>query len=155
MHYGRYGSGGEDARLFPLYIGYPGLVRGYDVTTIDASECVPTGASDCPVIDRLLGSRMRIGNLELRFPLLRPFGVSRNMYGPLPVEVALFTDSGVAWTSGEKPSWLGGSRGGVASAGVASRVNLFGFAVGEFDAVRPFQRPGRGWTFAFNLLQGW
>ena len=155
MHYGRYGSGGEDARLFPLYIGYPGLVRGYDVTTVDASECVPTGASDCPVIDRLLGSRMLIGNLELRFPLLRPFGVSRNMYGPLPVEVALFTDSGVAWTSAEKPSWLGGSRDGVASAGVAFRVNLFGFAVGEFDAVRPFQRPGRGWTFAFNLLQGW
>jgi hypothetical protein len=155
MHYGRYGSGGEDPRLFPLYIGYPGLVRGYDVTTIDANECAPSATSDCPLFDRLLGSRMLLGNLEFRFPLLRPFGVSRNMYGPLPVEVALFTDSGVAWTSGENPSVFGGSRGGVSSAGVAFRVNLFGFAVGEIDFARPFQRPGRGWTWAFNLLQGW
>lgn len=155
MHYGRYGSGGEDARLFPLYVGYPGLVRGCDVYSIDASECVSTAESVCPLIDRLLGSRMLIGNLELRFPLLRPFGLTSNMYGPVPVEVALFTDSGVAWTSGDTPSWLGGSRGGVSSAGVAFRVNLFGFAVGELDLVRPFQRPGRGWTFAFNVLQGW
>ena len=39
LHYGRYGSGGEDSRLYPLYIGYPSLVRGYDVNTLDASEC--------------------------------------------------------------------------------------------------------------------
>src|SRR5262249_48064722 len=31
MHYGRYGSGGNDPRLFPLFLGYPNLVRGYDV----------------------------------------------------------------------------------------------------------------------------
>ena len=42
MHYGRYGSGGEDARLVPLYIGYPDLVRGYDVNSFDARGCVPT-----------------------------------------------------------------------------------------------------------------
>ena len=155
MHYGRYGSGGEDSRLFPLYIGYPSLVRGYDVTSFDAAECATDVTGDCPAIDRLLGSRMLIGNLEFRFPLLRPFGASRNMYGPLPVEVALFVDGGVAWNSGERPSLLGGSRGGVSSAGIALRVNLFGFAVGEFDFVRPFQRPGRGWIFAFNLTPGW
>jgi hypothetical protein len=43
----------------------------------------------------------------------------------------------------------------VSSAGVAFRVNLFGFAVGEFDFARPFQRPGRGWIFGFNLMPGW
>src|SRR5439155_26808458 len=31
LHYGRYGGGGEDTRLFPLFVGYPNLVRGYDV----------------------------------------------------------------------------------------------------------------------------
>ena len=31
MHYGLYGNGGEDQRLFPLFVGYPNLVRGYDV----------------------------------------------------------------------------------------------------------------------------
>jgi outer membrane protein assembly factor BamA len=93
--------------------------------------------------------------VEFRFPLLRPFGVSSNMYGPVPVEVALFADGGTAWNNGERPEVLGGARGGVASAGVAFRVNLFGFAVGEFDFARPFQRPGRGWIFGFNLMPGW
>jgi hypothetical protein len=84
IHYGRYGSGGEDPRLLPLYIGYPNLVRGYDVNTFDTVECFSTATSDCPAFDRLLGSRVLIGNVEFRFLLLRPFGVSRRMYGPLP-----------------------------------------------------------------------
>ena len=111
-------------------------------------------ADDCPAIDRLVGSRLLVGNLELRFPLLRPFGASQRMYGPVPVEVALFTDGGVAWDSGEKPSFLGGTRSGVGSAGVAFRVNFFGFAVGEFDFAHPFQRSGRGWIFQFSLAPG-
>jgi Tol biopolymer transport system component len=154
MHYGRYGSGGEDERLFPLFVGYPNLVRGYDVGTFDARDCVATAASDCPEFDRLIGSRVLVGNIELRFPLLRPFGASPGMYGPLPVEVALFADSGVAWNRGEKPSIFGGSRDGVASAGFALRVNLMGFAIGEFDFSRPFQRNSRGWIFQFNLSPG-
>ena len=154
MHYGRYGSGGEDARLFPLYLGFPSLVRGYDVNSFDATDCVSNATSSCPSFDRLMGSRMLVGNVEFRFPLLRPFGASSRMYGPVPVEVALFSDGGVAWTSTDKPAVFGGSRGGVASAGVAFRVNLFGFAVGEFDFARPFQRPNRGWMFQFNLTPG-
>jgi Tol biopolymer transport system component len=154
MHYGRYGSGGQDERLFPLFIGYPNLVRGYDVGTFDSSDCVPNASSSCPALDRMVGSRMLVGNLELRFPLLRPFGASQRMYGPVPVEVALFTDGGVAWDRGEKPSFLGGTRKGVGSAGVALRVNLLGFAIGEFDFAHPFQRPGRGWVFQFNLSPG-
>ena len=98
---------------------------------------------------------MLISNVEFRFPLLRPFGVSGNMYGPVPVEVAFFADAGTAWNNGERPEVFGGSRGGVSSAGVALRVNIFGFAVGEFDVARPFQRPGRGWQFGFNLMPGW
>jgi Tol biopolymer transport system component len=155
MHYGRYGSGGQDPRIFPLNVGYPWLVRGYDVTSVDSGECVATLTSDCPAIDRLLGSRMLVGNVEFRFPLLRPFGVTSNMYGPVPVEVALFADGGGAWNRGQRPSFLGGGRDGVSSAGIALRVNLFGFAVGEFDVIRPFQRPGQGWTFGFNLMPGW
>jgi outer membrane protein assembly factor BamA len=111
--------------------------------------------SDCPAFDRLLGSRMLIGNLEFRFPLLRPFGASPSrMYGPIPLEVAFFADGGVAWNRGETPSLFGGGRGGVSSAGVALRANLFGYAVGQFDISRPFQRPGSGWVFQFNLAPG-
>jgi hypothetical protein len=64
------------------------------------------------------------------------------MYGPVPVEAALFADGGVAWNRNEKPSDFGGSRAGVASASVA------------FDFARPFRRPGRGWLFQFNLAPG-
>jgi hypothetical protein len=155
MQYGRYGSGAEDNRILPLYIGYPWLVRGYDAANIGVDECGVSLSSSCDLIDRLSGSRMLIGNVELRFPLLRPFGVSSNMYGPLPVEVAVFADAGTAWYSDQQPSVLRGSRAGVTSAGVAVRVNLLGFAVGEFDFIRPFQRPGRGWIFDFNFMTGW
>jgi Tol biopolymer transport system component len=154
LHYGRYGSGGEDARLFPLFIGYPNLVRGYDVGSFQASECVPTATSECPSFDRLVGSRVLVGNLEFRFPLLRPFGASQRMYGPVPVEMAFFADGGVAWSRGESPALFGGGREGVGSAGVAFRVNLLGFAVAQFDLAHPFQRPGRGWVFQFNLSPG-
>jgi Tol biopolymer transport system component len=154
LHYGRYGSGGEDERLFPLYIGYPSLVRGYDVNTLRASECEPSATSSCPAFDRLIGSRLLIGNLEFRFPLLRPFGTSRSMYGPLPVEVALFADGGVAWNRGDKPELFGGNAQAVASTGIAFRINLMGFAVGEFDFAWPLQRPERGMIFQFHLSPG-
>lgn len=154
LHYGRYGGGGEDRRLQPLFLGYPNLVRGYDVGTFQAADCLPTAASACPAFDRLTGSRLLIGNVEFRFPLLRPFGTSQTMYGPVPVEVAFFADGGVAWNRGETPSILGGSRAGVGSAGVAFRVNVFGFAVAQFALARPFQKSRQRWVFQLNLSPG-
>jgi outer membrane protein assembly factor BamA len=155
MHVGRYGAGGEDTRLLPLFLGYPDLMRGYGIGSFEASECTVTAASDCPEFDRLIGSRLLVGNLELRFPLLRPFGVRSGMYGPIPVEVAFFADAGVAWMRADRPSFAGGDRRGVSSAGVTFRVNVFGFAVAQIDFARPFQRPGRGWVWAFSLTPGY
>ncbi|HZR22440.1 MAG TPA: hypothetical protein VFA59_02560 [Vicinamibacterales bacterium] len=154
MHYGRYGSGGEDARLFPLFLGYPNLIRGYDIASLDNST-----------FDRLVGSRMLVANLELRFPLLRPFGATQKMYGPVPVEVAFFADAGLAWNSlsqGTASSLVNVAQqprpfewhSGVSSAGITFRVNLLGFAVGQFDFSHPFQMPGQGWVFQFNLSPG-
>jgi outer membrane protein assembly factor BamA len=97
---------------------------------------------------------MLVGNLEFRFPLLRPFGVSSSVYGPVPVEVALFADGGVAWDSSDRPEFFGGDREAVSSAGLALRVNALGFAVLEFDFVKPFQRTERGWLFQFSLAPG-
>jgi Tol biopolymer transport system component len=154
LHYGRYGSGSEDARLVPLYIGYPQLVRGYDVGSISGDECSVTLDGSCPELDRLVGSRMLIGNLELRFPLLRPFGLSGRMYGPIPVEVALFADAGTAWSRVERPTFMGGDRDLVSSAGVSFRVNMLGFAVAQIDVAHPFQRPGRRWVWSFSLTPG-
>ncbi|HEV8316445.1 MAG TPA: hypothetical protein VGQ10_03510 [Vicinamibacterales bacterium] len=154
MHYGRYGPGSEDPRLLPMFIGYPDLIRGYTIGSFRSSECGAGPAGSCEAFDRLLGSRMLIGNLELRFPLLRPFGVHDRMYGPIPIEVAFFADAGVAWQKSDRPTFLGGDRHPVSSAGVTLRANLFGFAVGQIDLAYPFQRPGRGWVLGFSIAPG-
>ena len=62
---------------------------------------------------------------------------------------------GVAWNQGQRPSFLGGDRDGISSAGVSLRANLGGWAIGEFALSRPFQRERDGWVFQFNLSPGW
>ena len=153
LHFGRYGRDGEDERLSPISIGDPGLVRGYDYNSFNASECVLTASSTCEAFDQLIGSRLAVASAELRFPLLGLFG-GRSYYGPFPVEMVLFGDAGLAWTGDFKPSFAGGDRDWVRSVGAALRVNLFGYAVGEIDFVRPLDRPDRGWLWQFNLMPG-
>jgi outer membrane protein assembly factor BamA len=152
LHYGRYGRDGEDPRLSPLYLGFPGLVRGYEVGSFDANECGLDGTT-CAAFDQVVGSRIVISSLEVRFPLLGLFN-RRAMYGALPVEIAFFGDAGVAWSSDGKPEFLGGNRDWVRSVGAALRFNAFGYAIGELDYVRPLDRPGRGWMWQFNLTPG-
>ncbi|HEX7795415.1 MAG TPA: BamA/TamA family outer membrane protein [Vicinamibacterales bacterium] len=151
--YSRLGPGGDDLRLNSIFINDPSLIRGYAPLTQLPVGCIAT-LTLCNPADQLVGSRIAVGNLEFRFPLLRPFGVKHGMYGPVPIEVAFFGDSGVAWNGGEKPAIFGGTRQQISSSGVAFRVGL-GFAVAEFDAVKPFQRADTGWTFGFNLIPGW
>jgi Tol biopolymer transport system component len=153
MYYGRYGADADDGRLPILYLGYPGLVRGYDSGSFESFECGIQEDNSCPAFDRLIGSRVAIGNIEMRVPLWSLFG-GKGFYGPLPVEMALFADGGVAWGSNTLPRFAGGDREPVASAGVAARVNVLGFAVAEIDYVRPFHRQGRGWVWQFSLRPG-
>jgi outer membrane protein assembly factor BamA len=154
VHFGRYGRNAQHPLLAPAYLGYPELVRGYDIYSYDPAECRPSPTSSCPAFDQLIGSRVLVGGLELRFPLLRPFGVTQRMYGPVPVEVGLYYDAGVAWNEGEKPTFAGGQRKGVTSAGVTVRARLFGLLITEFDFSRPFQRPGKGLVFQFTISPG-
>ena len=153
LHYGRYGSGGEDQRLPDLFLGQQGLVRGYDVGSFDANECVEIDLRSCEAFDRTLGSRVGIVSGEIRFPLLGLFS-RRSFYGPFPLEMAFFGDAGVAWTSTQQPKFAGGSRDWVRSAGVALRANVLGYAIAEIDYVRPFDRSRRGWVWQFGLTPG-
>ena len=153
MFYGRFGDDSEDERLPALFLGYSGLVRGYDPNSFEASECGVTTDGSCPAFDRLIGSRIALANAELRMPLWSLFG-GENFYGPLPVEVALFGDAGVAWGRGSRPSFADGDREVVSSIGAAIRGNLFGFAVLEVDYVKPLNRD-RGWLWQFSLRPGW
>jgi hypothetical protein len=147
LHYGRYGSGGEDSRLGSLFLGYPSLVRGYDSGSFSTSEC--SSATSCAVFDQLLGSRLLVGNLEVRAPLLGLFG-AKSLYGPVPIDIGGFFDAGVAWDSTHALS----DRTLVRSLGATARLNLFGAAVLQLDWVKPLDRPGKSPYFTFNLLSG-
>jgi len=157
LHYGRYFQDSESQALSPLFVGYQTLVRGYEQGTFDLSEC--TGGGDCPEFDRLYGTRIGIVNAEFRVPL---FGVEQ--YGLLnfpflPTDLVGFFDGGVAWTKNESPEleWAPESskRVPVFSTGIAARINLFGYLVGQVYYAYPFQRPNTGAHFGFVLAQGW
>lgn len=161
LHFGRYGGGAESQRMQPLFVGQPYLVRGYAPSSFTVDECDADGGSDaaCPQFDRLSGSRIAVANLELRVPLIGSEELGLISWGFLPTEVAPFVDAGVAWSRGD-PVALRFDRDTrdrvpVVSAGVAVRANLLGFAIGEFYWARPFQRPGKGWVFGFQLQPGW
>src|SRR6266581_4758005 len=154
LHVGRYGRDAENARMYPLFIGYSSLVRGYDIGSFNVNECGNTGGSTCPVFDQLVGSKMLVGNIELRFP---PFGllhVGGGYYGALPVEAAIFYDAGVAWTDSAKAQIFGGTRKLVRSTGVSFRLNLLGYAIGQMDVVHPLDRPQKNWIVRFSITEG-
>ena len=153
LHYGRYGGDAEDGRLPPLFIGYQGLVRGYDIGSFDANECESVDLTRCDSFDNLNGSRIAIASAEFRFPLLGLFS-RKSFYGPLPIELAFFGDAGVAWTSDVKPAFAGGTREWARSVGAALRVNVLGYAIAEFDYVRPLDRNRKGWIWQFGLTPG-
>jgi hypothetical protein len=158
LHYGRYGSGGEDDRLQPLFLGFPGLVRGYSFGSFDASECdpPPDAPDSCPVFDQLLGSRIAVANLELRFPLFGVLGIGSGYYGAFPLDFLAFGDAGLAWDTANDPKVFGlsGTREPVFSAGLGLRLNLLGFAIAEVDLVRTFDRPDNRWVWQFELQPG-
>ncbi len=140
MHYGRYGPGAEDSRLYPLFLGYQSLVRGYNTGSFSAEECAETG---CESFNQLFGSKMMVANLELRFPLFNVLGIGRGFYGILPIDFTAFVDSGLAWNSQDEAWFLGGDRRPVVSAGVGLRMNVFGYAIFGASYVFPFDRPGK------------
>jgi hypothetical protein len=184
MHFGRYGPDGENfQRLRPTFIGYDGLVRGYGAGSFDfVEECEPDGTS-CPNYTNLWGSKLLIGNLELRFPPLGLLGIGSGLFGSLPLEAILFGDAGLAWF-GQDPQvrfeddqdqlslalnystdrlngrlyddrafFLGGDRTPVYSAGGGLRMNVFGFAIIELVYVHPFSR-NRGGHLQFSFTPG-
>lgn len=180
MHYARYGKDADNyERLTPLYLGEETLLRGYSAFSVSTEECaaeVSGGGSSCPVVERLLGSRLAVANLELRIPVFgtSSFGLINFPY--LPLEVSPFLDAGLAWTSDQSPelslqdgatsapncnpSTVSGfypcaQRIPVFSSGVSFRVNLMGYAVLETYLARPFQRPTKNWVWGFQLAPGW
>lgn len=161
LHFGRYGRDAESPRLNELYLGRPTLVRGYEFDDIGFSECTPVPGNEnaCPEFDRLVGSRLAVANLEVRFPLLgiEGYGIFNSRF--LPVDLNFFMDAGAAWTDDTSVDWRFDrettDRVPVVSAGVSARILLGGFAVLEFYYAKPFQRPGEDWVTGFLIAPGW
>jgi outer membrane protein assembly factor BamA len=139
--------------LSDLFLGYPSLVRGYDNESFTPEECGGAADGSCPPFDRLLGSRIAVGNVELRLPLLGGAGLIPGGGFP-PIEAAAFLDAGAAWRDGESFQLSGRDRRLVTSHGMALRVNLLGFAVAEIDFVHPNDRPDKDWYWLFSLQPG-
>lgn len=148
MHYGRYGLGAGENRFYPIFLGYENMIRGYNSSSLSAGEG--------DIYGRLLGDRILVGNIELRFPLFQVLGLGKGWYGILPMDFLAFFDTGLAWY-GEgdlRPWFAGGTRKPLSSAGVGLRMNLFGYLVVGVSYVYPFDRPEQGPYFQFTLFPG-
>ncbi len=181
IHYGRYGLDAENYRVIsPLFLGEEQLVRGYSYGSFGVEECVTSGSASsqsCPVIERLIGSRMAVFNAELRIPLIgtREFGLLNIPF--LPVELSPFFDAGIMWTTDQNPSLrvrrsdeaertvncspdsrsigICAERVPVFSAGLSARINVLGYLIFETYLAKPFQRPTKDWVWGFQLAPGW
>jgi outer membrane protein assembly factor BamA len=148
--------------MYPLFLGEETVMRGYGYGSFTGQECVDsrfTGSTQCPVFDRLLGSRVALVSAEFRIPVfgVPEYGLINFPY--LPLTVSPFFDAGEAWYSYNHPTLsfaqANTDRGIVASAGVSARINLLGYAIFEFYAAHPFQRPDKSWVYGIQLAPGW
>ncbi len=170
--------GKDDGALYPLYIGYPYMIRGFESGSFDSGGEV--SFSD------LMGSRMAIANLEIRIPFTGPEKLAVLKSGFLFSDLNFFIDGGVAWSKGNTikmnrtnadlvPSKdIDGNpvtdpitrlpqmeydpsiRVPVFSAGVSLRVNLFGAMILEPYYAIPFQKTrAKFGTFGLNFAPGW
>jgi hypothetical protein len=143
LHSGRYGRDGDDPRLLSSFLGSRYFVRGH---SLDARHCQPTPDSPCG--DELLGSRLLVGNIELRVPV---WGALRRQleYGPLPADAFVFADGGLVWARGAGDR----RRNMISSIGAGVRLNAGGLPF-EIAAVRALDGPAQGWSFDFGWRVG-
>jgi Tol biopolymer transport system component len=154
VHSGRYGADGSDPRLMPSYLGSSYFVRGHHQ---DLRYCHPDASRACG--DELIGNRLLVGNLEVRFPL---WGVFKRQidYGVIPLDAFVFADGGFITGSGNREPGTGiaGSRipdprSRISSIGGGIRVNAGGLPL-EVGAVRALDGPRPRWQFDLGFRVG-
>lgn len=176
---------GPDAnRLYPVYIGYPYLIRGYEANSFYNANTTSTAGAF--TIDQLQGSRFAVANFEVRLPFTGPEKLSAIKSKILFTELNAFFDIGVAWSKGQKvyfrknPPVIGQvpvtdqngtpvvnddgtpltqpvyGRVPATSLGLSLRVNVFGYFVLEPYVAIPFQRTdvNKG-VFGLTFAPGW
>ena len=148
-----FGRKGRDADIFPQFLGTTDLLRGYTAGSMINNDClqappVNAGATGCPELDQLIGSKVAVVNAELRFPLTRSLVLGFLPVGLPPIEGALFYDMGLAWSDTSVVVWQRHGnespelyRQPLRSWGGSIRMNLLGFVVLRFDYTKPLNRP--------------
>lgn len=181
MHYGRYGA--DSDRLFPIYVGNPWYVRGFNSNAIEGA-LIQNGQS----FDQLVGSRIAVSNFEIRIPFTGPERLALIKSKFLFSDLNFFVDAGVAWydnkqfsgavyeldTEGNRKPQIDRNTGAplvdangntlyetlyskalpLVSTGVSLRVNLFGALILEPYYAFPLLQNSKG-TFGLNILPGW
>ncbi|QQL51525.1 DPP IV N-terminal domain-containing protein [Mucilaginibacter ginkgonis] len=166
--YGRFGQVGN--LLYPLFVGYPFLIRGYEYNSFYNSRQTSGNGF---TVDQLSGNRIAVANFEVRLPFTGPEKLAQIKSKFLFTDLNLFFDAGLAWNQGNEIKFalapdaigtapvldaggkqvLGASgkpvmqtlyntnqRVPALSAGVSLRVNLFGYLVLEPYLAIPFNR---------------
>lgn len=146
--------------LYPLYLGYPWLIRGYDNSSF-GNQMGISGPSIDP--RQLMGDHMAIANIEIRLPFTGPERLTPIKSRFLFTELALFADAGLAWFNKDDIvfKWQANNlqlteRIPVVSTGVSLRINVFGMLILEPYYAIPFQLGGfQAATFGLNFTPGW
>src|SRR5258708_3632241 len=155
---------GRDGDRFPLFLGSTELIRGYTSGSIFSNECTKEAAQSggytgCAALDQLIGSRVAVANVELRFPLARNFVLRFLPIGFPPIEGALVHDARIAWQARDtlKLSRPAGAyqlftRAPLKSYGASIRANLLGWLVLRFHYTQPIDRVGKHayWTVSLG-----
>ncbi len=158
MHYGRYGKDAGNERLYPMYLGYPYFIRGYESRSLNENI-----GEDGGVINQLSGNSILLGNLELRIPFTGPEKLSFIKSNLLFTELNLFVDGGLAYNTtlpferneGGELTFTEG-REPVFSTGISTRINLFGQLVLEpYYAFPIIDGKLNGGSFGLNFTPGW
>src|SRR3546814_835071 len=165
----RVGCDGDIRALYPLFLGYPHLIRGYESASFRNSQDSRFG------FNSLMGTRIAVVNLEIRLPFTGPEKLAVIRSGMLFSDLNLFFDAGLAWNSDSKVAFRSTprlietrpnpqpgqpdievyERIPAMSAGVSLRVNLFGAMILEPYYAFPFQRSDvKFGTFGLNFAPG-
>ncbi|MBK8878663.1 MAG: PD40 domain-containing protein [Haliscomenobacter sp.] len=151
MHNGRYGQDGR--RLYPMYLGSPWFVRGFNSEV--TNDLLVQGLIQ---EDNLFGSSILLGNFEVRIPFTGPKQLSLIPTNFLFTDLNFFVDGGLAWFDFDQ--FKDQNESGFAkvkplfSAGASLRVNLFGALVLEPFYAVPLVKNAKG-GFGLNFLPGW
>ncbi len=178
-NYLRIGKDGEN--LYPLYVGYPYFIRGYEANSLYKSNS-GSGFN----INQLSGSKIAVFNFEVRLPFTGPKKLTQIPSKFLFSDLNLFFDAGLAWSQGSKVAFKSqptyttvnvkdendknvldtngnpvttqstNERVPALSVGISLRVNVFGYFVIEPYYAIPFQRKDvKAGVFGLTFAPGW